>query len=93
MRSAKDDGDQNYMGIAYWIDVTDYDDIRHEYEISRPIAAVVTIDNYDELMKNQPERARNDLRDAIGDKLAQWGEDKDGILIRFDRDRYKEDKI
>lgn len=88
VRSAKDDGDQNFMGIAYWIDVTDYDDIRHEYEISRPIAAVVTIDNYDELMKNQPERARNDLRDAIGDKLAQWGEDKDGILIRFDRDRY-----
>ena len=88
VRSARDDSDENFMGIAYWIDVTDYDNIRHEYEISRPIAAVITIDNYDELMKNQPERARNDLRDAIGDKLASWGENKDCILIRFDRDRY-----
>ncbi len=88
VRSAKDDDNQSFMGIAYFIDVTDYDDIRNEYELSRPVAAVITIDNYDELMKNQPERTRNDLRDAIGDRLSQWGEDKDCILIRFDRDRY-----
>ena len=88
IRSAKDEDSEHFMGIAYWIDVTDYDNIRREYEISRPIAAVITIDNYDELMKNQPERIKNDLRDAIGDKLEQWGADKNCILIRFDRDRY-----
>ena len=88
VRSAKDTDSEHFMGIAYWIDVTDYDSIRHEYEVSRPVAAVITIDNYDELMKNQPERIKNDLRDAIGDKLSQWGDNKNCILIRFDRDRY-----
>lgn len=39
-------------------------------------------------MKNQPERVRNDLRDAVGDKLDQWGAGTNGIIIRYDRDRY-----
>ena len=86
--SAEDSDERNFMGITYWTDVTDYDNIRREYEISRPVAAVITIDNFEELTKNQPERIRNDLRDAVGDKLTQWGEEKHGILIRTDRDRY-----
>ena len=88
VRSANDDENGSFMGIAYWIDVTDYDSIRREYELSRPLAAVITIDNFDELVKNQPERTKNDLRDAVADKLTQWSEGKNGILIRTDRDRY-----
>lgn len=80
--------DQHFMAIAYWIDVTEYENIRDEHELSKPVAAILTIDNYEELMKNQPERVRNDLRDAVGDKLDQWGANTNGIIIRFDRDRY-----
>lgn len=86
--SGKTDSDQHFMAIAYWIDVTDYENIRTEFEMSHPVVAILTIDNFDELVKNQPERVRNDLRDAVGDKLDQWGEDKEGIILRFDRDRY-----
>lgn len=88
VRSGKTDSDQHFMAIAYWIDVTDYENVRNEFEMSRPVVAILTIDNFDELVKNQPERVRNDLRDAVGDKLDQWGEDKEGIILRFDRDRY-----
>ena len=88
VRSGKEDGDRHFMAIAYWIDVTDYENIRNEFEMSHPVVAILTIDNFDELVKNQPERVRNDLRDAVGDKLDQWGEDKEGIILRFDRDRY-----
>lgn len=83
-----DASDQHFMAIAYWIDVTEYENIRDEHELSKPVAAILTIDNYEELMKNQPERVRNDLRDAVGDKLDQWGANTNGIIIRFDRDRY-----
>ena len=88
VRSDKGSKDQSLMCITYWLDVTDYDDIRREFEDSRPVAAIFAIDNYDELIKKQPERIRNDLRDAVGDKLSQWCEDKRGILFRVDRDRY-----
>ncbi len=88
VRSGKDEGEQHFMAIAYWIDVTDYENIRDEYALSKPVAAILTIDNFEELMKNQPERVRNDLRDAVGDKLDQWGSHTNGIIIRYDRDRY-----
>ena len=82
-------GDESaYMGITYWVDVTEYDRIRQEYEDSRPVAAIIVIDNLDEMYKNQPDRIRNDIRDAVEDKLVQWCDGLQGIVKRFERDRY-----
>ncbi len=88
IRSERSDDNSAFMGITYWVDVTEYDDIRLEYEASRPVAAVIVIDNLDELGKNQTERTRNDIRDSVEDRLNQWCEECRGILKRFDRDRY-----
>lgn len=68
-----------YMGIAYWVDVTEYDDIRIKYEETRPVIATIVIDNYDELVKNHPDRIKNDLRDAVEDSISQWCDGKDGF--------------
>ena len=76
------------MGITYWIDVTDYDSIRIAFEDTRPVAGIVVIDNLDELVKNVPDRIKNDLRDAIEEKLSQWCAAFHGIFRRYDRDRY-----
>ena len=76
------------MGVTYWVDVTDYDDIRREYTASRPVVMLIMIDNYDELMRNVPERTRNDLRNQMEDHLVQWTEGTRGFLRRYDRDRY-----
>ena len=88
IRSANNDESNAFMGITYWVDVTDYDNIRIEYERSRPIAAVIVIDNLDEMTKNQTDRVKNDIRDAVEDKLNQWGEENGCIIKRYDRDRY-----
>ena len=88
IRSANNDESSAFMGITYWVDVTDYDNIRIEYERSRPIAAVIVIDNLDEMTKNQTDRVKNDIRDAVEDKLNQWGEENGCIIKRYDRDRY-----
>lgn len=77
-----------FMGITYWVDVTDYDNLRIEYENTRPVAGVIIIDNLDELLKNQPDRVKNDLRDTVEDKLSHWCANFNGILRRYDRDRY-----
>ncbi len=77
-----------FMGITYWVDATEYDNTRILYENTRPVAGIIIIDNLDELMKNQPDRVKNDLRDAVEDKLGRWCADFSGILRRYDRDRY-----
>ena len=88
VRSEKGEEDTTFLGITYWVDITDYEEIRLEYEGSRPVPGIVIIDNLDEMYKNLPERVRNDLRDEVGDKLHQWCETYHGILRRYDRDRY-----
>ena len=76
------------MGITYWVDVTDYDEVREEYIASRPVVMLILLDNYDELVKNASERVGTELRNAVEDKLSQWLEGKRGLLRRYDRDRY-----
>ena len=76
------------MGITYWIDVTDYDDIKREYEDSRPVVMMILLDNFDELTKNMNERQRSEMRNRVEDCLTQWAEGKRGLLRRYDRDRY-----
>ena len=82
------DAAQNYMGITYWVDVTDFDNIKQEYENSRPVTMIFVVDNYDELMKNVPDRTKVDLRGQIDDHISRWCEGKNGLVRRYDRDRY-----
>ena len=77
-----------FLGITYWVDVTEYDDIRIEYEQSRPVAGVMVIDNYEELFKNQPDREKNRMRDNYEDLLQHWAEQYHCFFRRYERDRY-----
>lgn len=83
-----DKAERGFMGITYWVDVTEYDDIRLRYESSRPVVGIIVIDNFDEMTKNQTDRVRNEIRDAVEDRITQWCDGKDAILRRYDRDRY-----
>lgn len=84
----KDEQGGNYMGVTYWVDVTEYDKLREEYALSRPAAMVIVVDNYDELMKNTSDLTRGELRQAIEEHIGRWCAEKDGLFQRFDKDRY-----
>lgn len=78
----------SFMGVSYWLDVTEYDQTKEEHENSRPIVAIIIFDNLDEISKNQPERVRNELKNMVSDRIEHWCANKGGILCRYDRDRY-----
>ena len=88
LRSDRPGEDAAFMGITYWVDVTEYDDIRLRYENTRPVPGVIIMDNLDEICRNHPERLRNEIRDAIEDRLHHWCAGYNAILRRYDRDRY-----
>lgn len=79
---------RSFMGISYWVDVTEFDDIKLEYEASRPATMVFVVDNYDELIKGATERKRMELRGMIDEEISAWCEGKGGLLRRYDSDRY-----
>ena len=80
--------EQNFMGITYWVDVTDFDNIKTEYENSRPVTMIFVVDNYDELTKSISDKAKVELRGHVDDLLNQWAEGKHGLMRRYDRERY-----
>ncbi|MDO5445864.1 MAG: DHH family phosphoesterase [Eubacteriales bacterium] len=87
-RDENEKSDSPAMCVTYWIDVTEYEKISAEYEASRPVAGILVIDNYEEMTKNLPDREKNDVRDAIEDKLFAWAASRKGTIRRYDRDRY-----
>ncbi len=89
-RKSEDAGGSNsgFMGITYWVDVTEFDDIKIEYEASRPATMIFVVDNYDELIKGVTDRKRMELRGIIDEEISKWCEGKGGLLRRYDTDRY-----
>ncbi|MBR6114837.1 MAG: DHH family phosphoesterase [Oscillospiraceae bacterium] len=88
VRSGKTEETYEFMGITYWVDVTEYDAVRQEYLASRPIVMIIVVDNYEEMMKPLTDRQRTELRGALDGALEKWCDGKGGILRRIDRDRY-----
>lgn len=83
-----EESQRNFMGITYWVDVTEFDNIKLEYNNSRPVIMLLVVDNYDELMKNLTDRAKADLMGLVEDRISLWCEGKRGYVQRYDRDRY-----
>jgi c-di-AMP phosphodiesterase-like protein len=81
-------GGADFMAIAYWVDVTDYEETRQKYLASRPIIAIIAWDNYEEVLKNAADRVKTELRGAVDDAVERWCAQVEGFVRRYDRDRY-----
>ncbi len=76
------------LGVLYFSDLTELYQIRDEYIRSRPVVAIILIDNYDELTKNLTESAVSTLNARLGDTITQWTDSYHGLLRKLERNRY-----
>lgn len=77
-----------FLATTYWVDVTELCLIRDRYRASRPVAAVLLIDNYEDLMKNLTDNERSALLAEIDARLDAWVANSGGLLRRYQRERY-----
>ncbi len=83
----ENDGRLGVLATTYWMDVTDLEHMRATLAQTRPVVAIVMIDNYEDLMSACPEGKRSAVRAAVEEKMDQWR--GDGVLMmKYDRDRY-----
>lgn len=78
----------NLIATTYWLDVTENLALKDEYYGSRPVVAILTIDNYDDLCRNLADNARSAIRTAIDVEIDNWTKPTGGLVLRYDRDRY-----
>lgn len=81
-------GHMGVLATTYWMDVTDLEHIRTTLAETRPVVAIIMIDNYEDLMSACPEGKRSAVRAAVEEKMDQWRGGSGALLIKSDRDRY-----
>ena len=81
-------GEQNLLATTYWVDTTEADRIGEAYAATRPVLAILMLDNYEDLMKACADTQRSAVLAQIDEKLGAWAAAGDGLLLKTERDRY-----
>ena len=81
-------GEQNLVATTYWVDTTEADELKEVYTATRPVLAIMMVDNYEDLMKACPDTQRSAVLAQIDEKLNNWAAAGDGLLLKTERDRY-----
>lgn len=76
------------LAALYFIDVTEFTELRREYRLSRPVVSIIMIDNYEECVKNLSEAQKSGMLAAADEKITAWAAPINGLLRKYDRDRY-----
>ena len=81
-------GTKGALATTYWVDVTETENMRATLEATRPVVAILMVDNYEDVMKACPESKRSAVLAAVEEKIGEWTAHSDGKLLKYDRDRY-----
>lgn len=88
VRTGKDGASSVLLATTYWVDITEFSQLKKQYAITRPVAAIIALDNYEELFKGVTDNAKSTLLIDIDEKINKWAEPARGMLCKYDRDRY-----
>ena len=82
--------DEPVLATTYWVDVTDLADTRDIFHATKPVLALLLLDNYEDAIKGQDENVRSAMLSQISARFSRWAEEgADGSLfLRLDRDRF-----
>ena len=78
----------SFLAATYWVDVTELSLAKETFMATKPVCAVLLLDNYEDLTKNLSETARSSIYNEIDSRLGEWVEHTGGILRRYQRERY-----
>lgn len=76
------------LATTYWLDVTEFSNIRDIYKATRPVTALLLLDNYEDTIKGQEDTVRTAMISEINQHFARWVGESGGVLCKLDRDRY-----
>ncbi|MGN1031523.1 MAG: DHH family phosphoesterase [Butyricicoccaceae bacterium] len=82
------DGGPSTLMMLYWHDRTEDFDCRKRLEEGNPVITVVSIDNYEELVKGITDSEKSKVLSDIDQKINEWANPVHGLLRKYDRDKY-----
>ena len=88
VRTGEKGGQRGLLATTYWVDVTTLSETRDTYLATRPVVALLLLDNYEDTLKSIEEADRSRILSEINNELSAWTEGTNGLFTRLDRDRY-----
>ena len=82
------DSRSTMLGVMYFCDLTELYQVRDEYIRSRPVVAIILIDNYEELIRNLSESGISTMNAKLNDTITKWTEGYGGLLRTLERSRF-----
>ena len=74
--------------LIYLVPCTELIELRDAYMRSRPVVAIISIDNYEELMKDATDSEKSSILADIDKKISEWTKESRALLRKYDRDKY-----
>ncbi len=78
----------SFILILYFVDITEFVALKKAYTDEKIMTGVFVIDNYDDLMQSMEDSSRPQMLAEIEKKVTQWTSFTNGIIKKYDRDRY-----
>lgn len=82
------DGEGIPLRIYYLFDITALRKIAHEFAETRPVVALVAIDNVDEITKNARDSEIASFRGSVQQRIEKWFSHINGVCRKLSGDRY-----
>ncbi len=73
---------------AYFVDVTERENLHALYNASRLVVGILMLDNYEELLKAGTDASRSAVLTQVEERLNDWIGNSGGLLRKYVRDRY-----
>lgn len=78
----------NGVFMLYFIDNTQYIDLKHKYEEEQQMAAIISIDNYEDIIQNLEDANVTQIFAETHSRINNWVAFAEGIIKKLERDKY-----
>lgn len=83
-----DDHEERYIMMLYWIENTNFYNLKTKYNNEKPNVAFVQIDNYDDVLKKTNEEYRPLVTAEIDRNINLWVSRMNGLVKKYQKDKY-----
>ena len=79
---------KEYTATLYFIDETEMDNLKVDYEESQLCVGITMIDNYEEIIQRIPAEEQIQLFAKVERKLYEWATEIEGLVVKAERDTF-----
>ncbi|MBE7059523.1 MAG: hypothetical protein E7389_01725 [Ruminococcaceae bacterium] len=83
-----DTGSGDVFAILYFVETTDYKNLKLAYEGSRMCYATIIIDDYSDVLEHSPDESLPVITATLEKTISEWANASHGILKKYESDKY-----